>query len=116
MWPEQSFGERTADAEQDLATLKEVFDVDLTETAQRFDEATKKAYSAAAAAGDEEDPASVSDEERNRAAEVKENEQGGEQDGVEGDEEEEGNFSIAQIPFNFTDYIMCFTKADIINW
>lgn len=112
LWPESSFGEDSFTPEQDIPVLKEIFEMNLIDMAIDYDAAMKATYGVDASAPDthvnEEEHISVSDTEN------KKNHDDDEKDSE--DEEERPKYRIAEINFDFNDYVANFTKPDIINW
>lgn len=86
--------------------------MDLVDIAADYDEQMKATYGAAATEAEEKEHISVSDNERRKQEENKESSA----DENSEDEEERPKYKIAEINFDFSEYILHFTKADTINW
>ncbi|KAI6221858.1 TIMELESS domain-containing protein [Aphelenchoides fujianensis] len=112
LWPDSTFGVDANTAEEDRELLREIFGMQMADIGAEFDEEMRRAYGDDAAAFDAENPAedpdllSVSDEERRKAAVA-----GG------GDSEDDApKFRIAEIEFDFNEYIFRYAKPGVIHW
>ncbi|KAI6221835.1 TIMELESS domain-containing protein [Aphelenchoides fujianensis] len=112
LWPDSTFGGDANTAEEDRELLREIFGMQMADIGVEFDAEMRRAYGDDAAAFDAENPAedpdlrSVSDEERRKAAVAEAGES----------EDDEPKFRIAEIEFDFNEYIFRFAKADVIHW
>jgi hypothetical protein len=112
LWPDSTFGEYTNTPEQDIPVLKDIYNMNLADIATEYDAQMKEVYGVDTGVQDtnaDEEHISVSDDERKKAA----NDEYGESSE---DEEDRPKYKIAEINFDFNDYIRHFTKPDIIHW
>lgn len=98
LWPDDAFGPSNSTEEQSMDNLFEIFEIDLTTTASKYADLKKQFFEELNK--DEDQHKSVSDDE----------------DSGDDEAEEEEKYKVTEIPFEFSDYIMNFTKADVINW
>lgn len=112
LWPEATFGDFANTVDQDIPILKDIYNMDLADIAADYDAQMKTTYGAAAEDPDtdiieDDEHISVSDNEQSKKDE---------ENAKSEDEEDKPKYKIAEINFDFNDYIRNFTKSDIIHW
>ncbi|KAI6231590.1 TIMELESS domain-containing protein [Aphelenchoides besseyi] len=105
LWPDSTFGSLTNSVDDDRELLHEIFGMPIADIAVDYDEATRQVYGDDAAAFDAEEMKSVSDEEEKAKVVVEEQ-----------SDDQEPKFQVAEIEFDFNEYVMRFAKPDVIHW